>query len=732
MIPRRHNRLTATSILTKETSQMPALADRLVRRTFNVPNSLLRRLRTPRSAVFAAVVVALGAAGASTAAAASPGWAPIAATNPTNLPPLRSETQRLLVSAEGGFFKLQIHRSAKGRARFTEGSTTATGAVAFSQSGGEGEVVPGQAITGEIGTPPGETITAVSGNTLTLSQPATATTGLVNGTGFKADMTIGETGQIAVGAGAQAVEAALNAALPTGASASVSGGPESGGQSRYLVTFGGTLADKGIGSMQVDESLLTGPSHYANVLVTERGGRGLGELTLFAQNVGGVASTSAPVTYSVTLPAGTSVASFPYSDGPWNCGSVPYGATSFSCTTTETVTAGQPLEAISVPIETAEPAASSNKKIQITSVSGGGDPTPAVPGPDCPGCELPITISGLPASPGVQSVIAGSYDENGNPDTTAGDHPYFATSAFFVNTVVNPVSGRIVPAGEFKDIDVDIPPGFLGNPIAVPACPPAELGLCSKNTVVGRIFPLLEVTRNLQLPAPVYNVEAPQGYPAAFYFEVGEEGGHVPLHASGSLRSDKDYGLTVSSTETPQIATVMGAFFAFWGVPGDPSHDAQRCDSKACGPYTGGPVTAFLTNAADCSEQASVAAANAANEGFIPVVGRFTFWQNPGQIFEKSAGVPPVTGCENLEFEAATPGHPGVGFSFEPSDTKSDSPASFRTELTVPSEGLTDPSKLTTPEIKEAVVKLPEGVSLTPLAPMALRPAPRPRSASRT
>ncbi|HZJ09604.1 MAG TPA: hypothetical protein VFD39_07915, partial [Trueperaceae bacterium] len=43
---------------------------------------------------------------ASAAPAASPAWAPIAASGPTNLPPLQSEIQRLRVDAEGGNYTL--------------------------------------------------------------------------------------------------------------------------------------------------------------------------------------------------------------------------------------------------------------------------------------------------------------------------------------------------------------------------------------------------------------------------------------------------------------------------------------------------------------------------------------------------------------------------------------------------------------------------------------------------
>ena len=81
-------------------------------------------------------------------------------------------------------------------------------------------------------------------------------------------------------------------------------------------------------------------------------------------------------------------------------------------------------------------------------------------------------------------------------------------------------------------------------------------------------------------------------------------------------------------------------------------------------------------------------------------------WQDPDLFLEAPVTLQPVTECENLHFDS--------NFKFEPSNTKVDSTASFRSELTVPEEGLTNPTKLATPEIKETVVKLPKGVTLNP------------------
>jgi hypothetical protein len=788
-------------------------------------------------------VCALGCLGATSAQAATPAWQPIAAVNPSYLWPKRSETQRLVVNATGGTFKIKVHRRGYGRG-VTHSTTTVTDAITFFNLGGKGEFIPGQTITNTFGSYNSETkIEAVNGSVLTLSKPAKGTSVLVRGDEIEADMTISEstgaagtgeltagsptvanllaekkhllakgagnltagsaevtslatyageflvgkaiegegipsgttivaveagkltlsnpveagktkagveltskgassfvvgeaisgagipagatiaavseaehkivlsaavepggtasgvslTANIPAGASAETLEAALDAALPLGGSVSVSGGGGEGNQSIYLVTFGGNLANKGIGAMEVDSSGLTGTGAAATDLVTERGGRGVGTLFFYAQNVGGATSTSATVTATITLPSGIGASRTPYSEGPWSCAAVEYGERTLTCTTTETAGPGEPLgEAITVPIETSE-SSPSVKTIEM-SVSGGGDPTPATPGPQCPGCEFPLTISSLPVPPGIQSFNAEPYDENGNIATRAGSHPYLGATAFFLNTAISPVNGRAKLVGEFKDIDAYLAPGFLGNPIAVPQCPPSELGSCDKNTAIGKVRVALGGTGGATGAlgeSNIFDVEAPDGYPGAFYFQVGEEGNTEPVHVTGSLRSEEDYGLTVGSHETTQIAPVFGSFFTFWGAPGGSEHDSQRH-----GPYVDKeghplPVTAFLTMPTNCAEEAE-----------IPPSVRLEMntWQAPFEFHLFSQTLKPVTECDNLHFED--------NFTFEPSDTKSDSTASFRTSLTVPSEGLTNPSKLTTPELKKAVVQLPKGVVL--------------------
>jgi hypothetical protein len=492
---------------------------------------------------------------------------------------------------------------------------------------------------------------------------------------------------IAFDAAPGTIEAALNALSSiggVGASVTVAGGPTAEApEAPYSIAFGGSKANTDVALITANGAGLTGPTdHVALVSENIPGGQGTTTLVLRAQNIGGFTSNGT-ITYKAKLSPGLSTTAVAQDAdalfGGWAC-TAAIGITEFTCTTSEVVGPSGSPNAIKVPITAAPGTQSGEVEVEI---SGAG--ATAVK------AKMPLEISATPAKPGIQTFVAGAFDSNGNNDTRAGGHPYSAGAAIFVNTVRLP-QGQVVPAGEFRDIVVDLPPGFLGNPVAVPECPEStKADECPPNTMVGQVSPVTSPFSKFRTITGVYNTEAPYGYPGKFRFVIA---GLVPLNAVGSLRSDGDYGLTVGSYNTPQIAQVYGTFFTFWGSPADPSHDAQRCNLLSeCA--SGGENVAFLTSATNCSEQAVSNPITYLNA---------TLWQNPGEAFTKEVTIPPVTDCHKLHFES--------DFTFEPSSTQADSPASFRTSLTVPSEGLTNPSKLTTPEIKDTVVTLPEGVVL--------------------
>jgi hypothetical protein len=500
-----------------------------------------------------------------------------------------------------------------------------------------------------------------------------------------------ETEAVAFDASAAEVEAALNALSTVegaGGRVTVKGGPgDKGGANPYFIDFEEALAGIDVPEITADSSNLGGGTHTAFIVTTVPGGPGTTTLAIYAQNTGG-ASTSGQITVSVQLPEGVTTSATPGNapfeqSGSWTC-TPGAGQSAFTCTTSEVVDPSLTPKAIDAPL-VAGPEAGGTRDIEISFEGGGAQPA---------SYELPLTVSSTPAAPGFQSLVAGAFDEDGNLDSRAGAHPYSAMASMMINTTRS-LKGEVVPVGEFKDIAADLPPGFLGNPVATPRCPESA-GECLLDTIVGISQPLINKFGGTGFTAPIFNIQAPFGYPGKFKFIILNE----EINAVGGLRSDEDYGLSVTSFNTPQILTVYGFFFTFWGAPASPAHDAQRCENvenhHGCG-SSDAPNTAFLTNATNCAEQALSP----------PVTTLVTnTWQEPLRVFSRDVAIPPVTECDQLHFES--------DFTFEPSDTRSDSPASFRTELAIPSEGLTDPSKRTVPEIKETVVQLPEGATLNP------------------
>ncbi len=177
---------------------------------------------------------------------------------------------------------------------------------------------------------------------------------------------------------------------------------------------------------------------------------------------------------------------------------------------------------------------------------------------------------------------------------------------------------------------------------------------------------------------PVFNSVPPQGYAAAFTTQIV----FTLQGLLGSVRSSEDFGVTITAPNNPNINKVYGAFAAIEGFP-------AAANGKA-----------FLRNATDCAEM----------KREPPIVRtRFDTWQDPG-VFS-SGGIqnvvlPPVTGCDKLEF------HPG--FTFQPTSTQGSSPVGATAHLHIPQDGLTDPNKLGTPDLKRAVVTLPQGLVLNP------------------
>lgn len=269
------------------------------------------------------------------------------------------------------------------------------------------------------------------------------------------------------------------------------------------------------------------------------------------------------------------------------------------------------------------------------------------------------------------SVELAAVDAAGEPEIRAGAHPDRLRVAFELNTKPDGAAD-----GNLKDVVIDLPTGFVGNPNAVPRCGRALFvqGSCPAQSQVGTIeatFPGLGT-----LPLEIYNVVPEPGDVAEFSFIST----FVPVRLVGRLRAEGDYGTRMEIRNLSQELPLQAARIELWGVPAD----------RQSAP--GGLRRAFLTNPTRCDQGSST--------GTL----RVRSWQRPDDWLVAEPPGQPLTGCANLPF--------GPGFDFTPARTTADTPTGARMDLTLAQND--DPDGLATSQLRDAVVTLPDGFSLSP------------------
>lgn len=286
--------------------------------------------------------------------------------------------------------------------------------------------------------------------------------------------------------------------------------------------------------------------------------------------------------------------------------------------------------------------------------------------------------------------------------TAAGGHPDVVTY-FGINNHPgpDPFGGPdLVPTadGATKDIEVQLPPGLIGNPQAAPKCAPQAFPNCPLSTQVG----IAELRTDLiaRAIAPVFNLEPADGQVAQFAFSVL---GIITVNVNASVRTSGDYGLTIRIPDTPSMAPLVSSDLTFWGVPADPSHDAER--GLACFDFLGwscsdpgghastAPAQPFMTNAFTCGPQP--AATLSVNS-----------WQDARRYASASTTLPDVDGCEGLPFDAQ--------LSARPTNGRAGAPTGLAVDIRIPQS--TSPGLPGTSPLKRAVVRLPEGMTVSPSA----------------
>ena len=414
---------------------------------------------------------------------------------------------------------------------------------------------------------------------------------------------------------------------------------------------------------------------------------------------GGDASTGA-VTVTTTLPVGVTATDAEVGSpdfGPlWTCSGT--GTSTVTCSTTDPIATLQ-TQGLQIAVQVA-PGLSGTKSVTMT-VDGGGASAPAT-------TVREFTVSDTPAGFGI---VSGSLElpmlrQNGDVADRAGEHPASFTTRLDFNRRLDQ-RDRPMPDEQAREVQVDLPPGFVGDPTAVPRCPfqqlinaPPERALfgCPDSTQVG--FVDIVNSRAGRIRVPVYNIEPPPDLPALFAFNTAI-GPTVTMEPE--LRSDGDYGITVSSRGINQAIDLGGVRVTFWGVPADPSNDADRGlhpDTGAvacfdvvdptCTNAAGTPRVPFLTNPTDCSV------------GPLRTDVHVRSWN--GSTDSDTYTGPAMTGCEDLPFDPT--------IRVQPTSTQADSPTGLDVEVRIPQNE--NPDGLASAHLDKAVVTLPEGMTVNP------------------
>ena len=442
-----------------------------------------------------------------------------------------------------------------------------------------------------------------------------------------------------------------------------------------------------------------------------------GEIVLIATNLGDATADGEldPIVIETDLPPGVEAQSVsaiagesssgPLNRGPVSCSKGP----PVSCTFSGSL---PPFDLIEVRIKVAVlPAVEAGEETVFT-VSG-GDTLPA-----SVTRALQLGEEGTPF--GLDQYQLAYEEEGGPPVTQAGSHPFQQTATIAINqkaAIINHGGYEARAAALPKDVAVELPVGLAGNPSPFETCTLAkflvqpvgvEKGIneCPAQTAVGVDMTTFDDPGILKLATqgvPIFNLEPAAGEPARFGFLLPT----VPVLIDTALRSGagEDYGVTASTTNISQVATLLSSQVTFWGVPGDHRHDNARgwgCleATRVATPEVPCMVPqephppALLTLPTSCT-------------GPLASSTKIDSWADPGAFVNRaSSPMQALDGCNRLPFAPAVHAEPtsdaattGTGFSFD---------------LNFNDEGLTNAEGLAQSQMKKAVVTLPQGFTANP------------------
>jgi hypothetical protein len=287
--------------------------------------------------------------------------------------------------------------------------------------------------------------------------------------------------------------------------------------------------------------------------------------------------------------------------------------------------------------------------------------------------------------------------------TMSTSNPKAGAHGDVVTTFAVNQTGPATPDGTAKDIVVDLPPGFVGNPRAIATCEIARVRMastpgqgCPADSVVGYIkteaaFPAFGSSGIFN--APIYNIVPDKGEPAAFAFAIFIN----TVRLDVSVRSDGDYGIRIAAKNLSERLYLLSGRITFWGVPGDhtgPGDIINDNTGTSFGGVGGDLRIPFLSNPTRCDSEP------------MSAIMSLTSWQAPRDVVGSNGLIDGLTGCGDVPFQPS--------MTVRPDNANAGAPAGYAIDLAVPQNA--NPGGLTAAHLRKAVVTLPPGVTVSPSA----------------
>jgi hypothetical protein len=466
--------------------------------------------------------------------------------------------------------------------------------------------------------------------------------------------------------------------------------------------------------------------HVTSVVIpTNLSPGGEGKIWVEAVNVGdeSVELPNAPVTLTDVLPSGLTVTAIRGGTGPQTQFSEgECSVASVSCVFNAShvhpsIPESEAIERLvppyfSVAMEITVKASVSASSAQSTvSVSGGG----AVP----VSVQRPVSVSGLDVPFGVETYEFTPEEEGGALDRQAGSHPFQLITTLALNNTAatDPRTDTplISPIALTKDLQFVLPEGFVGNPTPIPQCTDQQFmkeiqgtpnfNECPTSSAVGMASVTIRESSldswPVKITEPLFNLVPSTGEPARFGFVA--PGVHSPVILDTSVRTGGGYNVTVDVNNITQIVGFVGSEVTFWGVPGDPRHNASRgwwCagfshEKGTCTPSQERHPQPLLTLPTSCAGplQTTISADSWADPG------SFTAPVQP--LFEQA-----MEGCGRLSFDPS--------IQVVPDGQAASTPTGLTVDVHLPQTASLNGSGLAESTVKDTTVVLPAGVALNP------------------